>query len=196
MNLDVIFVDDRIESPVLNLSKPTNDTSELSGSEGGRYPDDDVLSGDDDVLSGDENRHIKGFSSKDALHKDKANNNNKTDTERSRQYSGTNSDIADKNKREKDASTAALTSGLLAGFPGLLANSGNGGPNGESKESQLNNVYGLIGNIQALLKAAVDNSNTKDGKEKGKLKFSNRLKYAMLISFVQIKPQIVPAINS
>jgi hypothetical protein len=154
----------------LNLSKPTNDTSELSGSEGGRYPDDDVLSGDDDVLSGDDHRRITGFSSNNAHHKDKANNNNKTDTERSRQYSGPTSDMVDRTTRETNASTAALTSGLLAGFPNLLANAGNKGSNGDSKEAQLNNVYGLIGNIQALLKAAVDNTNTKDGKEKGEAK--------------------------
>ena len=84
----------------MNLSKPTNDTSELSGSEGGRYPDDDVLSGDEDLLSGDECSRITGFSSKDAHHKDKTNNNNKTETERSRQYSGSlNSDMIDKSKR-------------------------------------------------------------------------------------------------
>ena len=154
----------------MNLSKPTNDTSELSGSEGGRYPDDDVLSGDDDVLSGDEGRRITGFSSKDAHHKDKANNNNKIETERSRQYSGSlNSDLIDKSKRDNNASTAALTSGLLAGFPNLLANNGKEDSNGDAKETQLNNVYGLIGNIQALLKAAVDNTNAKDGKDKGRI---------------------------
>ena len=156
-----------MDSPILNLSKPTNDTSELSGSEGGRYPDDDVLSGEDDVLSGDEGRRITGFSSKDTHHKDKANNNNKTESERSRQYSGSlSSDLLDKNKRDSNASSAALTSGLLAGFPNLLANAGKEGTNGDAKEAQLNNVYGLIGNIQALLKAAVDNT-SKDGKDKG-----------------------------
>ena len=164
----LFVVDDRTESPVLNLSKPTNDTSELSGSEGGRYPDDDVLSGDDDLLSGEENRHITGFSSKDAHHKDKANNNNKTESQRSRHYSGTNSDITDRSRGGTNATSAAtLTSGLLAGFPNMLANTGAGGTNGDAKEAQLNNVYGLIGNIQALLKAAVDTTNNKDGKEKG-----------------------------
>ena len=63
-----------------------------------------------------------------------------------------------------------MTSGLLAGFPNLLANAGKEGSNGDAKEAQLNNVYGLIGNIQALLKAAVDTSSTKDGKEKGNYK--------------------------
>ena len=127
------------------------------------------MSGDDDVLSGDDGgRRITGFSHKDTHHKDKANNNNKTDTERSRQYSGSvNSDATDKTRRDTNASQAALTSGLLAGFPNLLANAGKEGSNGDAKEAQLNNVYGLIGNIQALLKAAVDTSNTKDGKDKG-----------------------------
>ena len=152
----------------MNLSKPTNDTSELSGSEGGRYHDDDVMSGDEDILSGDECRRITGFSSKDTHQKDKTNNNNKTETERSRQYSGSlHSDMIDKSKRENNASTAALTSGLLAGFPNLLANNGKEDSNGDAKETQLNNVYGLIGNIQALLKAAVDNTKAKDGKDKG-----------------------------
>lgn len=87
--------------------------------------------------------------------------------ERSRQYSGSlNSDTTDKSRRDNNASTAALTSGLLAGFPNLLANNGMEGSNGDAKEAQLNNVYGLIGNIQALLKAAVDNTNAKDGKDR------------------------------
>ena len=150
---------------MLNLSKPTNDTSELSGSEGGRYADDDVMSGDDDIISGDEVRRLTGFPSKDAHHKDTANNNNKTELGRSRQYSG--SLTSDKAKRDSDASSAALTSGLLAGFPNLLANRGKEGSNGDAKDAQLNNVYGLIGNIQALLKAAVDNTNAKDEKDKG-----------------------------
>jgi hypothetical protein len=159
-----------MDSPVLNLSKPTNDTSELSGSEGGRYQDDDVCSGDDDILSGDEVRRLQGFTSKDSHHKDKTNNNNKIETERLRQYSGSlNSDMIEKSKRENNASTAALTSGLLAGFPNLLANNGKEDSNGDAKETQLNNVYGLIGNIQALLKAAVDNTNAKDGKDKGRI---------------------------
>ena len=156
----------------MNLSKPTNDTSELSGSEeGGRYPDDDVLSGDDDMLSGDDHRPQRPsiFSTKDAHHKDKANNNNKTDAERSRHYSS--GDVADgQPKSGHDASSAALTSGLLAGLPSLLANANSGGgTNGDSKEAQLNTVYGLIGNISAILKATMDNTKDKDGKDKGRL---------------------------
>ena len=153
-----LFLDDRGESPVLNLSKPTNYTSEQSGSEGGRFPEDDILSDEENPASSDDKflrNSLKGSSDTDS--KDKANNNKNADSKES----NNNSDSMTPNG--PNAATS-LTSGLLAGFPNLLANSGTG----DGKDNQLNNVYGLIGNIQALLKAAVENSaNTKDDKPKG-----------------------------
>ena len=95
--------------------------------------------------------------------KDKVNNNKSLDSKES----NNNSDSVSQNGTNANP-TAALTSGLLAGFPNLLAGAGTGA--GEGKDNQLNNVYGLIGNIQALLKAAVEN-NAKDDKAKGVYNF-------------------------
>ena len=154
-SIDVLIShpDDRGESPVLNLSKP-NYTSEQSGSEGGRFADDDIMSDDEAPTSGDD----KFIKTQDES-KDKVNNNKSVDSKES----NNNSDSVSQNGTNTNAA-AALTSGLLAGFPNLL---GAGAGTGEGKDNQLNNVYGLIGNIQALLKAAVEN-NAKEDKAKGK----------------------------
>jgi len=54
--------------------------------------------------------------------------------------------------------------GLLAGLPGLLASSESG-----SGEGQLASVYGLMSNIQALIKVAVENAKKEERNNAGNL---------------------------
>jgi len=132
---DSFCKDDRSDSPILNLSsKSAHDNhSDLSA-------DDDVYvsDNDDDLASneGEQTTHTKPKMDKDCdigqRSEDKVNNN------------GTN---------VTNALQGLPGPGLLAGLPGLLANTESG-----SGDGQLASVYSLITNIQALIKVAVENA--------------------------------------
>lgn len=63
------------------------------------------------------------------------------------------------NNNKEEANTANLAASLMPGLAGLASlNAAEGAEGGR----QLNNVYGLIGNIQALLKMAVENAKQDD----------------------------------
>ena len=153
----------------LNLSSkpalPVEQQSQRHGSESpistGNSPIPPIDDDDDDVLTDediDPKRSSDGKKEEDN-HEDKANNNNNA--------AGGNN-------------PAALTAGL-AGLEGLAAAAAAANGGGE-----VNSVYGLIGNIQALLKVAVENAKAEerqnllktDGSEMEELKrsFLKRLK--------------------
>merc|ERR1719510_620528 len=122
---DSFSKDDR-DSPILNLSSKSahENNSDLSA-------DDDVYvsDNDDDLASNEEKPKMDNDKTEDKV------NNNGTTALPSQGLPGPGV-------------------GLLAGLPGLLANS----ENASSGEGQLGSVYSLITNIQALIKAAVENA--------------------------------------
>ena len=184
-----MILDDRTDSPVLNLSK-VNDfrmggfaaefarsNSERSARENSlvsigshhrdnivhqinderRYHEEDDIVSDDDLE--DDNKSSQNVH--EALSdKDRANNNK----------GGNDDDDVDDVDEDEDEDNMSAALGPLAGFQNLIAaaaaSGAAGNPAGGAGEAgsdpasagQLSSVYGLIGNIQALLKMAVENA--------------------------------------
>lgn len=124
--------------------------------------DEDIISEDDMDDSKSVDRHNEASSDKD---KDRANNNkgnNNEDTDAN--------DVDDVDDDVDDEENASAALGPLAGFQNLLAAAAAGGgstagegrqgePGGDpAQANQLGSMYGLLGNIQALLKMAVENA--------------------------------------
>merc|ERR1711953_1228517 len=131
---DSFSKDDR-DSPILNLSAKHDNNSDLSG-------DDDVYVSDNDIDDLASNEGDKSNKSQNDKSEDKVNNN------------GTSA---------LPVTQGGLPSpGLLAGLPGLLANTESG-----SGEGQLASVYGLMSNIQALIKVAVENAKKEERTNQG-----------------------------
>ena len=133
------FSKDDRDSPILNLSSKHDNNSDLSG-------DDDVyVSDNDDDLASNEDK--SGSNKIDITDKseDKVNNN------------GTSA-------VPTQGPGGLPNPGLLAGLPGLLASSESG-----SGEGQLASVYGLMSNIQALIKVAVENAKKEERNNAGNL---------------------------
>lgn len=124
-----------------------------------RFNDDDDIVSDDDIDKSSGGHHGNNEASSD---KDRANNNKGND----------DTDVNDVDDVDDDDEEDNMSSALgpLAGFQNLLAaaaaNGGNPAADGRQGDAggdpasagQLSSVYGLIGNIQALLKMAVENA--------------------------------------
>ena len=140
-------------SPILNLTK-------LPGGGGHESPISEHGSGEprvEDIASEDE-EDAGGKKRKDVVDVAKVDNNNK-----------------ELNGNNKPGSGMTQPSPLsIPGFPNLMegmaaaaaAGQRGGNGNGGGDANQMNSVYGLVSNIQALLKMAVENNKTDDKKGK------------------------------
>ena len=195
INVILFSVDERGgDSPILNLTKPVGSSlgnTSSSSSTGGHHalglghgelvrgPGSESPLSD---LAATPKRGLAGLGVKD--HEDLSEDDLSDDDKEGDVKIDSSEKKADKfnnNKQSLEATALATSMGLPPGFglPGM------GDGEGAGAAGQLNSVYGLIGNIQALLKMAVDNAKKEERNSILSQKCKWEKSYCLILSYLQ-----------